>query len=404
MGFAVICALRRIVAGAALLPLLLATREVRAGDAHSIDWSAPAGCPDGAAVAQRVEALLDGRGDSLIEAHVRVTRVGDRYRSVVQVRTARGQGERVLETATCAAAGEMSAIVIAMSAAPGLRLSGGSPAALQAASAPAGDAIAVPARADVPPGAAAAAPALAAQAPVSPAPVGQASPSPAVGSDPSLPASPAPDAQPSQPPSPSPSPSPAPVTPDVVRSPGLALPVPTSARGRRLFLAGAGVAADTGSLPDAGIGPSLMLAARPLPELTVELSGSYWPAQTARLTGTIGGRIDLLDASLRSCYEARLRGGLARLAPGGCVGLFVDRLHAEGFGAPQNMQQDSVHGGPLASASLRFAVLEWLGVRLLVEGALPLSRQSFTVNGLGGSVHNPAAVAGRSVLATEASF
>jgi hypothetical protein len=191
--------------------------------------------------------------------------------------------------------------------------------------------------------------------------------------------------------------------------------VPSGARGRRLFLAGAGVAADTGSLPDAGIGPSLMLAARPLPELTVEVSGSYWPAQTATHAGTtvgrsgarysnVGGRFDLLDASLRSCYEARLRGSLARLAPGGCVGLFVDRLHADGFGAPQNMQQDSVRGGPLASASLRFAVLEWLGVRLLVEGALPLSRQSFTVNGLDGSVHRPAAFDGRSVLATEASF
>jgi hypothetical protein len=399
----VIRAWQRVIAGAALLPLLLATRGARAGDGHSIDWSAPAGCPEAAAVAQRVEALLDGRGDSLIEAHVRVTREGDGFRSVVRVRTARGQGERVLETATCAAAGEMSAIVIAMSAAPGLRLSGASPGVLQAAAAPADDAVAVAARADVPPGAAAAAPALPGQAPLSPSPAAQASPSPAVGADPSLPASPAPDEQPSQPPSPAPSP--AAVTPDVVRSPVLPLPVPTGARGRRLFLAGAGVAGDTGSLPDAGIGPSLLLAARPLPELTVEVSGSYWPAQTTTLPGrNIGGRFDLLDASLRSCYEARLRGNLARLAPGGCVGLFVDRLHGDGFGAAQNMQQDSVYGGPLASASLRFAVLEWLGVRLLVEGALPLSRQSFTVNGLDGSVHRPAAFAGRSVLATEASF
>jgi hypothetical protein len=119
------------------------------------------------------------------------------------------------------------------------------------------------------------------------------------------------------------------------------------------------------------------------------------------LNDTVGGRMDLFDASLRSCYEVRTP---TSLQAGACAGAFLDRLHGESVGALQSTPQTAVYGGPLAGGSVRFPVTDWLAARVLVEAAVPLSRQPFVVLGVGGTVHNPAAVSGRSTLAVEASF
>jgi hypothetical protein len=116
------------------------------------------------------------------------------------------------------------------------------------------------------------------------------------------------------------------------------------------------------------------------------------------VTDTVGGRLDLLDASLRACYELR-----SRIKAGACAGAFLDRLHGEAIGA-RNTPQTSVYGGPLAAGSVRFAAADWLAVRLLVEAAVPLLRQPFVVLGVDRAVHQPAAVTGRSSLGLEASF
>jgi hypothetical protein len=178
--------------------------------------------------------------------------------------------------------------------------------------------------------------------------------------------------------------------------------LPTRRSTRHLLLVGAGVAADTASLPQPALGPSLTLAARPLASLAVELSGAYFPSQTAMVTGTVvGGQLDLFDGSLRACYERR-----SRIELGACAGAFVDRIHGEAVGV-RNTPQTSVYGGPLAAGSVRFAATDWLAFRALVEAAVPLSRQPFVIDNFNGgnpTVHNPPAVAGRSILGLEASF
>jgi hypothetical protein len=166
-----------------------------------------------------------------------------------------------------------------------------------------------------------------------------------------------------------------------------------------MFRVGAGVVADVGSLPAAAVGPSLSVAIHPFAPLAIEASCGLWPAQTTFLTDTIGGRIDLLDASLRGCYELP-----GRIAPGACAGAFVDRLHAVGIGAKVTSEAISVYGGPLASGSVRFAVADWLAARVLLEAAVPLVREPFVVLGVDGTVHRVSAVAVRSTLALEAAF
>jgi hypothetical protein len=157
--------------------------------------------------------------------------------------------------------------------------------------------------------------------------------------------------------------------------------------------------ADTGSLPRTAVGASLTIAYRPLAAFSVEAAGSIWPTQTALLTSTAGGEIELLDASLRGCYEWP-----RRVTPGACLGLFLDRMHAEGFGTPIRLPQTAVYAGPLATASLRFGVGRALTLRFLVEGGLPVATRPFIILGYSGAVHRPAAVEGRTALALELAF
>jgi hypothetical protein len=163
------------------------------------------------------------------------------------------------------------------------------------------------------------------------------------------------------------------------------------------------MAADTASLPQPAVGPSLTLAARPLTSLTIELSGAYWPTQTAWVNATVGGQFDLFNGSLRACYELP---SPARVQLGACAGAFLDRLHGEAVGV-RNTPQTSTYPGALAGGSVRFAAADWLAVRALIEAAVPLLRQPFVIYGVNGSdpsVHHPAAVSARSILALEASF
>ncbi len=371
---------RSLVAAGTVLAASSGARA--AGPLPSLAWESPAECPDAAEVAHRVEVLLAGRADTVVDAQVRVTRSATGYRTVVRVRTERGQGERVLDTASCAAAAEASALVIAMSAAPGAPFSAAGAEA--SASRPA-----------------AAAPAAVAQTPaVTPPAAAAVATQPAIASTPSSGgaalATPAESAKPGDPVTPS-----TPTAPDRPAAP--APPGVEDGAGRpRRFRAGAGATADTASLPQPAIGPTVTLSARPLDVLSIDLSGTYWPTQTAMATSTIGGHFDLVDASLRGCYERRLG-----LDLGACAGFFVDWLEGRGFGTalpPAQAHQTSVYGGPLAAGSARFAFTDWLGARLLAEADVPLRRQAFVVLGLDGNVHRTAAATARLALSLEATF
>jgi hypothetical protein len=374
-------ALRRLVVAGTLIAVSGGARA--AGTLPSLDWEAPAGCPDAAEIAHRVAVLLDGRADTVVEAQVRVTKETTGYRTVVRVRTPRGQGERVLDTASCAAAGEASALVIAMSAAPGAQFPAGRadgspppPPAAAASTAPA----------------ASSAPAAAATAPPPSAPPIASAPAPG-GSALATPAESGTPAEAIAPPSPVATDRPqGPASPEVARG---------ALRPHR-FHVGAGAVADTASLPQPAVGPTVTVSARLLEGLSVDLSGTYWPTQTAMLTSTIGGHFDLFDASLRGCYERQLV-----MTLGVCAGFFLDWLRGNGFGTSLSQaqsQQTSLYGGPLAAGSARYAFTDWLGARVLAEADVPLKRQEFVVLGLDGFVHRPAAVTARLALSLEATF
>jgi hypothetical protein len=217
------------------------TAPARATRAGVVDWSAPGGCPDATVVARRVDALLRDRADRVLEAIVHVAREGDAFVSTVRVRTMQGQGERSVKTATCDAAAEASALIIALSAAPDLRVSGRDTPANGAAAPESG----APSARD---GAAAVGPAV------------------------SVPES---------------------------SHEGTS---PAPADGPHPIFVGAALSVDTNVLPSPAFGPSLFFGVHPVPSIAIEASATWWPPQVAWQTRTIGGQITVYDASLRACY------------------------------------------------------------------------------------------------------
>jgi hypothetical protein len=81
-------------------------------------WSGPQGCSSEDAVRRRILELT-APGASL-DAQVVVTEVGGRFRAAVHVRIGSSVGERLLDETSCELLAEATAVILAMSATPGL--------------------------------------------------------------------------------------------------------------------------------------------------------------------------------------------------------------------------------------------------------------------------------------------
>jgi hypothetical protein len=135
----------------------------------------------------------------------------------------------------------------------------------------------------------------------------------------------------------------------------------------------------------------------------LELQGAWFPpAHVALSTAQIGGNFELLAAGAGACVSV-LSAGRLLLAP--CVGGEVGLLTARGSGAAvgQSKEASSVWGALKTGALLVWHATPRLGLRLGVDGVVPLTRDHFFVPGAG-DVHQAAPVAGQTLAGVEATF
>jgi hypothetical protein len=167
---------------------------------------------------------------------------------------------------------------------------------------------------------------------------------------------------------------------------------------RPLF--GAAFLADSGTLPSLAAGGAILAGvhARRV-RLEAEAAGFVSRDAVAAARPTEGADFFALQAEARACYELGTSGVV--LAP--CAGGGGDWTHAHGFGsqAPRDADFFTAFLSAGGLAAVRLGALVWL--RALAEGALPLLRPTFTIEGTG-FVHRPAPVLVRGALGAEVRF
>jgi hypothetical protein len=102
------------MAGIAVFP----ARAAGEAPGVALEWSAPAGCPDGEAVRRRIETLA-GPGVA-VGARAVVTEAPDGYHIALEVRAGGMSGERVLVAPTCEAAAESIIAIVGLAATAGV--------------------------------------------------------------------------------------------------------------------------------------------------------------------------------------------------------------------------------------------------------------------------------------------
>lgn len=104
-----------LVAGAAVLSALV----LKPSDGLSLQWDAPAQCPDGVEVTDAFDRHAKGGLDS-VYAQGRVAARGAGYVLTLQVRSAAGEETRVIEASDCDALAETAGLLIAVASEPAL--------------------------------------------------------------------------------------------------------------------------------------------------------------------------------------------------------------------------------------------------------------------------------------------
>jgi hypothetical protein len=286
-----------------------------------LDWTAPASCPDAAALRRSVERLL---GEPLLEgagvqASASVTADDDsRFTLTLAIRTGDTDGTRRVHTDTCENALEVAAFAIALALNPDLRVES-----------PEGDAASTPTPLPPPPEAGARTP---------PEPVTRRAP--------------------------------------VAKAP--ARPVATTRRSasddRRLveLWVSGGLVMDSSLMPD----PALGLGAGPEAGLARWIRIGVRPAvflfDSERLRSGAGGLFSLWSLQAYAC---------ARLASvvGVCPVFQYGRLHAEGRGVQPPLEQTSEILAPGLAAHGLLPLSGAAGLRFGVTGLFPLSHDVFVV-------------------------
>jgi len=337
--------LARVAAVCALLASIAmsAASPARADEPDFVDWRAPAGCPDAAAVRADVKRLggVAVAGDS---ATVIAVSHGARWRATIALGGRGGSRERVVEAATCKSVAEAAALVVAL--------------AFPAPEVPA--------------------------SPIEPAPR----------SEPARPVEPASPIDPAKPIEPA-------VAPPIVAREA---PARVASSARAPFAAGAAAGAIAGALPSTAPGVALSIAWLPR-RVRVELGAIASGAESASVIGApVGADFRVLGASARACASLLALGPFA-LAP--CAGIEADRIHAAGFGSRASRDVDETRGAGLFGALATFAIDRPLVLRLGVDGVVPFARPRFVVNVddlILVEVHRPAAIWGRALLGAEVRF
>ncbi len=337
-----------LAAGASLSLVLLVgllglwARRAAASDLPlTLGWQGPEECQAAPRVLGEVRRLLGSEPPGAgLTAHVKVGRVGKRWRLALTTTDASGRlAVRQIDAESCAAAADAAAVILALAIDPSRALGGDSDRdAAPGSAAPSLDASSGgDARAQEPP-------------PARTGPATQERPAPDPARD-------AEDAGSEPPPFP-------------------------------LFLA-AIAASDTGTLPSTGFGVRGGLGLD-LGLLRLEGLVGYWPTVDADLGGfpARGGAFTLLTADLRAC----LLFDTGVVAVGPCAGGGLARVHAEAFGVTIPIATATTWGTLLADGLVRVRLSRHFSLRLSAGLSVPLIRPVFAVEDLG-PVYQPSAVA-----------
>lgn len=366
--------MRRLVAGAiGLAAVAAAGPALSAGDAGDpivLVWAGPPGCPGERHLRAEIERVLGGPPDPAsrryLRAEARASRAGNDGYHVHLVTDLGGVlGERDFDGPTCAAVANAAALIVALTFDPEALARRGEAAAPS-------------------------------PHPPLPAPAPSFSP-PARDSSAAVPEPSVPPPF-AAPPSPPPRPPPGPRSPPPAASPRAG--ADRAPRRRPGFAVGPIGAASIGALPRVGAGVGGRVGVL-VGRFRADVSGSYWPAQTATLANrpTAGADVRLIAGAGSACY-AVLRAPF-ELSP--CVGLEVGSMAATGFGVRWPGGGSALWIAPLAQAAAALPIGQHFAVRLDLGVLVPVERPPFVLAGAG-TVYTAAALVGRATLGVELRF
>ncbi|WP_437506131.1 hypothetical protein [Sorangium sp. So ce1099] len=336
----------------------LASSAARADDRpFALRWTAPAGCPAGAAVEAEITRLLGDQSpasNGTLRAAGTITPVGTGFVLSIEISRDGWESARTVRGATCRALADAGALMVAMAIDPEVATRSGTAATGDRSSA--------------------------GSSPANPAP--------------EPPAAAARTAEPTPP-----------------RVPSTSLP-PT--RGRERPTEGAAERAPLfriglGGISDLGTMQHLSSAIEPWAGVVVgparlEAGASFWAGNTAESAARprSGGTIGLVAGSLAACALlpplARAVGPHFEVGVP-CAGFELGRMHAEGYGVSDPDEGSALWAALRGGAAAAWVVEPWVRLRLRLEAVVPLKRPRFVLEGVG-DVHEPS-VAARAALGLE---
>jgi hypothetical protein len=156
---------------------------------------------------------------------------------------------------------------------------------------------------------------------------------------------------------------------------------------------------DIGSLPHLAEGFAASLAWTP-DRYRFEITGTYWPTQTAYAESTSGpgGKFDLITVTLRACDAL-----FGRRVISACAEFDVGSLRGNGFATQTASSERGLWMAPGGGILAAFPLGRALALRVGVDAFVPIFREDFYLANVG-SVHRAAAVVGRGSLGFEFRF
>jgi hypothetical protein len=329
------------VAGIAVTLAPLIARAADAGEAVSLTWQAPAGCPDRAAILERLRSLLVVSKASSGQVTARGTVIGSSAGTwELNLETVQGERtwKRTMQSASCDELADAAALIIALVVDPDLMTEAQTNPGAVTREPPPPPAVPTPA---VPP----AAPVVAVQEPEQL---------------------------------------------DTRRTP-------------IAFVVGGAAVADLGSLPGVSFGAELALGIR-IAHLQIDLLGTAFPSTSTEVVTNPprGGNFSLIGGGARGCYWAPSPAWAWGLCAGAELGnMRGEGFGTTAFTAAEDRLWVAGRLGAFATYSLAKS----LAFRASLEGLVPVTRPTFELaNVVPATVHQPSAVSGRLQVGIEAHF
>lgn len=350
-----------VAASLVAIPTAAASGPPSAGPNVSLEWKAPAGCPQGSEVLQRTRALLS-RADASqgLSARGVITQVDAQYVLELSTEHRDARGTRRLTAPRCESLAEPAALVLALAV---------DPDALSRTTVPANGS------------------AVAALPPVeSTTQIVDSTTQP----PPAAALEPAPTVAPSEPRRVE--------TKPADRDPRLDSTEPR----RRMALTprarvGLGAVADLGTLPGPALGATLRLGGE-IERFQLELQGSWFARQSESVRADAGGDLALLAGGVTGCYRLL---DAPEVSP--CAGVEVARLSGEGTGVTDPGQGEAwLYAGALG-ARVSHPLGDRVALWARLDGLVFLNRPRFVLENVG-AVHQPERVSGRGALGAEVRF